>query len=229
MRRKRGGCPWPSMEMRLKWLADKSIDTDAATANYHKNCLRKENEKKQRRLQQQQQQEAQKKRDIAGDVRMKGFRAKADEAMKFAKKVDKIYSMLLETWIDVEAEPEKKHLFRRWKNKSAAAKTKEKARKEKELKKLLEQAKNVVRAYSSAKFDPTLARTAFVRNECKDCPDRGKPIPLFIQIRNLEELYNAITKEYTGTEKDLLGGYRKTRRKTKGHNKKRRRRTRRKR
>ena len=49
------------------------------------------------------------------------------------------------------------------------------------------------------------------------------------QNTNLEELYNAITKEYTGTEKDLLGGYRKTRRKTKGHNKKRRRRTRRKR
>ena len=230
MRRKRGGDPCdPPLEKRAEWLDQKNVDTDAAAATYRANCLRKLREKKQRRLHQQRQREAQKKRDITSDVRMKGFRAKADEAMKFAKKVDKIYSSLLETWIDVEAEPEKKHLFRRGKNKSAAAKTKEKARKEKELTKLLEQAKKVVRAYTSAKFNPTLAGTAFVRNECMDCPDRGKPIPLFIQIRNLEELYNAITKEYTGTKRALLGGHRKTRRKTKRRNKRRRRRTRRKR
>jgi len=214
-RKKRGGKPCdPPLEKRAEWLNQKNVDTDAAAATYRANCLRKLREKKQRRLHQQRQREAQKKRDITSDVRMKGFRAKADEAMKFAKKVDKIYSSLLETWIDVEAEPEKKHLFRRWKNKSAAAKTKEKARKEKELTKLLEQAKKVVRAYTSAKFNPTLARTAFVRNECKDCPDRGKPIPLFIQIRNLEELYNAITGEPPGTKSDLLGGHRKKRRKT---------------
>ena len=59
--------------------------------------------------------------------------------------------------------------------------------------------------------------------------NRNTEITLGKQMSNLEELYNAMTKQYTGKESDLLGGRRKARRKTKRRNKRRRRRTRRKR